>query len=313
MANSHKEVKENLENLDNLNSLEDIMKPPKPLGFRKYIIPLGVRPLQCSNFDIGREKASTQIQLFQSVKKSIPTTPISKSETGNSTESTVEKTTYQNENIIDSSSYREKIPHLNKALKTIASPIILNKSNINISKYVAAKHNDITFDSSSPQTVVTDEHEIRNNHQSSSNETNPSKPTRPSSWSSVAELVGDTRPSNQSSYSHSDSKSNSNLRNLPTILRNSIPYQSTKNNSINVTSIGKKSLIQRNTDSVTEGYTATLENQREGEQGEQREQNTQTDNNQNFEIIAREVYSLIRQRLQLERERRGNSYSGRLP
>ncbi|MFE1745570.1 hypothetical protein [Coleofasciculus sp. H7-2] len=33
----------------------------------------------------------------------------------------------------------------------------------------------------------------------------------------------------------------------------------------------------------------------------------------NLEILAREVYSFIRQRLEIERERRGNNYSGRLP
>ncbi len=353
MANSHKEIKDNL---DKLNSLEDVIKPPKPLGLRKFIIPLGIRPLQCSNFYICREKASTQIQLSQSVNQSIPTAHISESKTANSTEFTFEKTTSTNENIVESSYYREKIPQLNKALKIINSPIILNSSNINtayfiymryiynpsptlpsrgegarqrgwgvpyllaiscISKYVAPKDNSITFDSSSPQAKATNEKSVNNHHQPPVNTTINSKPTKPSSWSSVAELVGDVRATNQS-------YSKSNLRNLTTILRNSIPYQSTKNNSpsnsnstqnnsINVTSIGNNTLIQRNTDSVTEGYTATLENQREGEQGEQEEKNAQTDNNKNFEILAREIYSFIRQRLQLERERRGNSYSGRLP
>ncbi|MBD2541325.1 hypothetical protein [Coleofasciculus sp. FACHB-SPT36] len=33
----------------------------------------------------------------------------------------------------------------------------------------------------------------------------------------------------------------------------------------------------------------------------------------NLELLAREVYSFIRQRLEIERERRGNNYSGRLP
>ena len=316
MTNSHKEIKENLENLDKLNSIEDIIKLPKPLGFRKFIIPLGIRPLQCSNFDIGREKASTQFKLSQSVNQSIPTTPISESQTANSTESKVEKTYSRNENIIDSSSSREKIPQLNKVLKTIASPIILNKYLLNTSQSVAGKYNDITFESSSPQETVSHDKDIKSNHQYSSNENIRSNQTRPSSWSSVAELVGDTRASNQSSYSQSYSKSN--LRNLPTILRNSIPYQSAKNNSpstsitkqnnsINVTSTANNTLIQRNTDSISEDYTATLEGQREGEQ------DTQTDNNKNFEILAREIYSLIKQRLQIERERRGNSYSGRLP
>lgn len=33
----------------------------------------------------------------------------------------------------------------------------------------------------------------------------------------------------------------------------------------------------------------------------------------NLEILAREIYSFIKQRLEIERERRGNNYSGRLP
>jgi hypothetical protein len=34
---------------------------------------------------------------------------------------------------------------------------------------------------------------------------------------------------------------------------------------------------------------------------------------QNFEILAREVYQAIQQRLAIDRERRGSNYSGRLP
>jgi hypothetical protein len=33
----------------------------------------------------------------------------------------------------------------------------------------------------------------------------------------------------------------------------------------------------------------------------------------NIELLAREVYSLLKQRIEIERERRGTNYSGRLP
>ena len=309
MAKSHKEIK------DTLSSLENIIKSPKPLGqnflFRKFIIPLGIRPLK-SSFDTRKEKISTQTKLSQSVNKSITTADISKSKTANSTESTVKQITSHNEHIIQTSSDKEKIPQLNKALKILGSPITLNKSNINTSKSIVQKHHPMTFGSSSPQGKLLHENTAKNNHQLSSNETIRSNQARPSSWSSVAELVGDSKPTNKLSYSKS------NLRNIPTILRNSIPYQSTKNNSpsssipaqnhsSNVTSISNNTLIQRTKNSVAEEDTVTLESQKEGEK------DAQIENKKNLEVLAREIYSLVRQRLQIERERRGNSYSGRLP
>lgn len=316
MANSHQEIK------DNLDSLEHIIKPPKPLGenliyrnlisrhltSHKFIIPLGLSPLKTS-FDVEREKLSVRTKPNRTVNKS--------------TESTVEKITSNNQKHLQTSS-EEKIPQLKKAVKTLISPVILNKSNINISKSINTsksieeKHPPINFGSSSPQNKLSHTNATKNNHQLSSNNKNSSSQTRPSSWSSVAELVGDVRASSNKSINNKSSYSQSNLRNLPTILRKSIPHQSKKNNSsshsistennyTNVTSIGNNTLIQRKNVSVGEEDTVTLGNQPEGEQ------NGGIENKKNLEVLAREIYSLVRQRLQIERERRGDSYSGRLP
>jgi hypothetical protein len=42
-------------------------------------------------------------------------------------------------------------------------------------------------------------------------------------------------------------------------------------------------------------------------------QTPQEDDSYNLEILAQEIYSLVQQRLQIEQERHGRHYSGRLP
>ncbi|WP_413201430.1 hypothetical protein [Nostoc piscinale] len=43
------------------------------------------------------------------------------------------------------------------------------------------------------------------------------------------------------------------------------------------------------------------------------EDSTSEDESKNLDTLAREIYKMLKQRLDIERERRGNNYSGRLP
>ncbi|MEA5566074.1 hypothetical protein, partial [Anabaena sp. UHCC 0399] len=77
------------------------------------------------------------------------------------------------------------------------------------------------------------------------------------------------------------------------------PKNNSKNQSIQTYSNPFDfTLIQKTEDSYTEESTNNDSTEEETE---------------NLEILAQEIYKLLRQRLEIERERRGNNYSGRLP
>jgi hypothetical protein len=152
----------------------------------------------------------------------------------------------------------------------------------------------------------------------SNQETRPldsSVPTRerPSSWSSIAELLGEnsTAPTSTSSREPPiQKKSVSSREENPLDLREpsrsgaipeySSPFDSTSAFSSKDTAVDSKSAPSKEQDSVSEEASS-------------KEEASQKENSSNdLENLAREIYSLIRQRLVIERERQGR-YSSRLP
>jgi len=109
----------------------------------------------------------------------------------------------------------------------------------------------------------------------------------PDSWSNIAELFGKSevdivQPLTIASTQSQHSKNQKNKTSSQVIQA----YTSSET-STSVESIESDSLI--NEDSVSEDELA------------------------NLETLAREVYKMLKQRLEIQRERRGNNYSGRLP
>jgi hypothetical protein len=130
---------------------------------------------------------------------------------------------------------------------------------------------------------------------------------RPSSWSSIAELMGEknTAPTSKSSReppiqkksataseeNHLDSRKPSRSEAIPEY---SSPFDSKD------TAVDNKSAPAKEQDSAKEEASS-------------KEEASQKENSSNdMEILAREIYSLVRQRLVIERERQGR-YSSRLP
>ena len=137
----------------------------------------------------------------------------------------------------------------------------------------------------------------------------------PQSWSSLADLIGDTAPSIQrtseqqfSPIQHenivvtsSDNKSEKLHQN-----HNHIKNRSKSNSNHHSFIQAKRENNNFNPALTNLNFTTPI----------QREDELQTlleDNSDSLEILAREIYHSIRQRLEIERERRGNYSSGRLP
>ncbi|MBD1897114.1 hypothetical protein [Coleofasciculus sp. FACHB-129] len=153
----------------------------------------------------------------------------------------------------------------------------------------------------------------------------------PTSWSSISELIGENTPkasesivvqplSEQRTWEapqkpiiSKPSDSNSSQSNVSHPLMNS-PQNNSLGNVIQTYSMpsrrtsasGMEALIQLMGD--TDSQVGAIDQSVSTVDDFSSEEATD-----NLELLAREVYSFIRQRLEIERERRGNNYSGRLP
>ncbi|MBD1943858.1 hypothetical protein H6F50_16080, partial [Coleofasciculus sp. FACHB-712] len=153
----------------------------------------------------------------------------------------------------------------------------------------------------------------------------------PTSWSSISELIGENTPkasesivvqplSEQRTWEapqkpiiSKPSDSNSSQSNISQPLINS-PQNNSLGNVIQTYSMpsrrtsasGMEALIQLMGDA--DSQVGAIDQSVSTVDDSSSEEATD-----NLELLAREVYSFIRQRLEIERERRGNNYSGRLP
>ncbi|MEW5861521.1 MAG: hypothetical protein AB1861_29760 [Cyanobacteriota bacterium] len=153
----------------------------------------------------------------------------------------------------------------------------------------------------------------------------------PTSWSSISELLGDNTPkasesivvqplsdqrtwdapqnpivSKASDYNNSQSNISQPIMNSPqnNSLGNVIQTYSVP--SRRTSASGMEALIQLMGDA--DSQVGAIEQSLSAVDDSSLEEASD-----NLELLAREVYSFIRQRLEIERERRGNNYSGRLP
>ena len=132
----------------------------------------------------------------------------------------------------------------------------------------------------------------------------------PESWSSLEELVGN---SNSGSNQVNTETSNIQMSSLPTQERENLTntdtgYYNNYYTNSNVSS-GIESLLQM---SRIASEQATNTNQTESSSNTSvkgdSEDNSKDADSKNFEILAREIYAFIRQRLEIERERGRNYY-----
>lgn len=119
----------------------------------------------------------------------------------------------------------------------------------------------------------------------------------PNSWSSIAELVDEMTTVDRSPKTVVQPLKSTRSQYSPQIINspessNSSPVIQRYTNSDNSTSI-------QNIEDTNSEVTITNE--------------TSEDESENLEILAREIYTMLQQRLKIEQERRGKNYSGRLP
>ena len=132
--------------------------------------------------------------------------------------------------------------------------------------------------------------------------------TMPTSWSQISELIGETTPKNskpaviqRAAATSKSTKQSPDLVFTPQGLRQDIE----KNNSIDqnsrkITQLAPSTSIDHETEKSSSITLSTFDSESE-------EQSLA------LEILAQEIYNLLQQRIQLEQERLGNNYSGRLP
>ncbi|MBP0021827.1 MAG: hypothetical protein J7647_30260, partial [Cyanobacteria bacterium SBLK] len=170
----------------------------------------------------------------------------------------------------------------------------------------------------------------------------------PDAWSNIEELIGTTssKPSQsppsqkQSNVRRKTSKIESASQPSPkqtkvkseSSSKTQSKTQSKKTKSTTKKSFRKKStppaiapaniqplrfpVIQRTSDTSSSKMPDIMRDAEEGESVTLTSEDNgaaTSDNSTNLEILAREIYKFVRQRLVLERERRGSGYSGRLP
>ncbi|MBD1831984.1 hypothetical protein H6F61_04595 [Cyanobacteria bacterium FACHB-472] len=143
--------------------------------------------------------------------------------------------------------------------------------------------------------------------------------TIPTSWSSIADLIGETTSDSGNSMivqplleergwqepiiSSSDSRNSYSTVDSPHTDRANGVIQAYSNTSGRTSASGMEALRQ-----LMESSGGS-----EVEAHQSDEDFSEDEGVDNLEILAREIYSFIKQRLEIERERRGNNYSGRLP
>ncbi|MFO0174190.1 MAG: hypothetical protein ACK51W_17190, partial [Aphanizomenon sp.] len=173
---------------------------------------------------------------------------------------------------------------------------------------INAKNNLINSEFIHNQTPFNIQKKSKNiNQQSNEQLQQPINTTKiPESWSSLEELVG-----NDSNQVNTET-SNIQMSSLPTQERENLTnidteYYNNYYTNSNVSS-GIESLVQM---SRTASEEATNTNQTESSSNTSvkgdSEDNSKDEDSKNFEILAREIYAFIRQRLEIERER-GRNY-----
>ncbi|WP_204105971.1 MULTISPECIES: hypothetical protein, partial [Spirulina sp. CCY15215] len=161
----------------------------------------------------------------------------------------------------------------------------------------------------------------------------------PDAWSNIEELIAATTPRQTTSTSslktpknkQKTAKNNETVQRQPTpetkIKKTKTPKEksppkksSSRRNSQNAIAPAIQPLrfpvIQRTSDRSNSKMPDIMRDTDENQSvtlTSQNEESTPTNNGNNLEILAREIYKFVRQRLVLERERHGSGYSGRLP
>ena len=128
----------------------------------------------------------------------------------------------------------------------------------------------------------------------------------PNSWSSITELLGE---------SSTDSTSTNSQETL--IQRVNNPSSTLEALDLAVNASGTTSQYSSSYDSPlvlgTDTSSSAIEPKVVSKNISSGENSSQQTDSKNLELLAREIYSLLRQRLEIERERRGSYYSDRFP
>jgi hypothetical protein len=128
----------------------------------------------------------------------------------------------------------------------------------------------------------------------------------PNSWSSITELLGESR---------TDSISTNSQDTL--IQRVNNPSSTLEALDLAVNASGTTSQYSSSYDSPlvlgTDTSSSVIEQKVVSKDISSGENSSQQTDSKNLELLAREIYSLLRQRLEIERERRGSYYSDRFP
>jgi hypothetical protein len=128
----------------------------------------------------------------------------------------------------------------------------------------------------------------------------------PNSWSSITELLGESR---------TDSISTNSQETL--IQRVNNPSSTLEALDLAVNASGTTSQYSSSYDSPlvlgTDTSSSAIEQNVVSNEVSSGENSSQQTDSKNLELLAREIYSLLRQRLEIERERRGSYYSDRFP
>ncbi|MEC4851282.1 MAG: hypothetical protein SAJ12_09740, partial [Jaaginema sp. PMC 1079.18] len=125
---------------------------------------------------------------------------------------------------------------------------------------------------------------------------NKSSSKTPESWSNLAELVADN-----------SSQNNRNESAIAPLQMKSAKPQNADKTMINDSNSHTSNIIQRLIENDTNLEPNTSQELAEIDD------TSEIETTQNLELLAKEIYNLLRQRLAIERERRGSYYSDRLP
>jgi hypothetical protein len=141
-------------------------------------------------------------------------------------------------------------------------------------------------------------------------ESSPSSENVPDSWSSIAELIGESTDDFSSVFDSATplqrAFDDSSDWQQPQAWETIIPQQSGYSNL--ASSFSQQNSIQRFTTEQTPAQEDISLTEKPSKQ-----EDSENAESQNLELLAWEIYGLVRQRLEIERERYGNYYSNRLP
>jgi hypothetical protein len=141
-------------------------------------------------------------------------------------------------------------------------------------------------------------------------ESSPSSENVPDSWSSIAELIGESTDDFSSVFDSATplqrAFDDSSDWQQPQAWETIIPQQSGYSNL--ASSFSQQNSIQRFTTEQTPAQEDISSTEKPSKQ-----EDSENAESQNLELLAWEIYGLVRQRLEIERERYGNYYSNRLP